>query len=103
LKFLRFLSVRFRTFSNGTPLSQKFDLIITDIFMPNMDGFEFVDEINNRNFEVPIIAMSGGCKRLEAEVMLSVITSCGIRATLTKPFTQEQLLDAVNVALKPTT
>jgi CheY-like chemotaxis protein len=79
--------------------SQTFDLIITDIFMPDMDGFEFLNEAKHRNFQVPIIAISGGCKMLQAQLMLSIIASCGAKITLTKPFTEAQLLGAVNVAL----
>ena len=37
-------------------------LVITDIFMPYMDGGEFITQILQANFYVPIIAMTGGLR-----------------------------------------
>ncbi|MFC2091529.1 response regulator [Elusimicrobiota bacterium] len=38
---------------------KKYDLIITDIQMPRMDGFEMVKEIRKKNKEVPIVLVTG--------------------------------------------
>ena len=35
-----------------------FDLIITDIMMPNIDGFEFAETVRSLNREIPIIFMT---------------------------------------------
>ena len=37
-----------------------FDVIITDIFMPEMDGFQLADIINTKFKNIPIIAVSAG-------------------------------------------
>ena len=36
------------------------DLVITDIFMPDGDGFEMLNELRDREPRIPVIAMSGG-------------------------------------------
>src|SRR5690349_48430 len=36
------------------------DLVITDIFMPEGDGFEMLNELRNNDIHVPVIAISGG-------------------------------------------
>ncbi len=39
--------------------SQKFDLVISDIDLPEMNGVEFVKKIKEKDFSVPIIACTG--------------------------------------------
>lgn len=38
--------------------SSRFDLIISDIMMPQIDGFEFADNVRNQNSYIPILFMS---------------------------------------------
>ena len=40
--------------------SNEFDVVITDIFMPEMDGFQLADIINTKFDNLPIIAVSAG-------------------------------------------
>lgn len=35
------------------------DLILTDLFMPEMDGFELLARVNEKNPELPVIVLSG--------------------------------------------
>lgn len=57
----------------GLKLAQQLppDIIITDIFMPEMDGLEVILEIRKRNPHrfggIPVIAMSGGMLTLGAK------------------------------------
>ena len=37
-----------------------FDLIVTDVLMPEMDGLELIQGLRKARSDVPIIAMSGG-------------------------------------------
>jgi YesN/AraC family two-component response regulator len=43
------------------------DLVITDIRMPQMDGFELADRIKEGFPDIPVIALSGYVTREEAE------------------------------------
>lgn len=38
--------------------NQKFDMIITDINMPKVNGIEFIHEVRN-NYDIPIIVITG--------------------------------------------
>ena len=73
------------------------DLVITDIFMPNQDGFETILELRKRFPTLSIIAMSG---KAEAANMLSMAQKLGAVETLQKPFTPAELLSAVDKALR---
>jgi DNA-binding NtrC family response regulator len=72
------------------------ELVITDIFMPEMNGLEMMLELK-RNFpEVKVIVMSGG---LESEGALNVAKQFGARHTFQKPLDIETLLNAVRYEL----
>ena len=73
------------------------DLVITDIFMPEKDGLEFIIELRRRNRLLPIIAISGG-ERL-AKGGLHVAQTLGATAILPKPFTRDEILGVVGSAL----
>jgi CheY-like chemotaxis protein len=75
------------------------DLVITDVFMPEMDGIEFTMRLRETFPETPIIAMSGGMT-IPGEVVLEATKALGAVATLTKPLTAETLLPAVDGALR---
>lgn len=38
---------------------EKFDLILCDIMLPELNGFEFLDELHSRKIETPVIMMTG--------------------------------------------
>lgn len=74
------------------------NLIITDIFMPGMDGFQLASEANLWGYDIPMIAMTGGM-RGHFEPFSGIMTRLGARTVLKKPFTAEQLLEAVRQSL----
>lgn len=77
---------------------QVFDLIITDIIMPEMDGIEAIMEVQTMSPETPIIAISGGSARLEKAAGLDTAKRLGAVAVLEKPFEIDSLLAAIQVA-----
>ena len=65
-------------------------LIISDIFMPGMDGLTFVRHVRKRTSMLPIVLMSSRI----SDDNLWVAEEAGFRC-LQKPFTDEQLLELV--------
>jgi CheY-like chemotaxis protein len=70
------------------------DVLITDIFMPDTDGLETINQFREAFPGMKIIAMSGGGASLEADY-LSTAKVVGADAVLRKPFSKESLLQAL--------
>jgi two-component system chemotaxis response regulator CheY len=75
------------------------DLLITDIFMPEVEGLETIREIRRLRPDMPIIAISG--IDLEGADYLGFARKFGAVATLRKPFWPTDLLDLVSRVLSP--
>lgn len=67
-------------------------LIITDIFMPDMDGVEFVQKIRGDNLKVPILAISGNQSNCD---YLNVMKRLGASRVLKKIEINKEKLIAV--------
>lgn len=69
------------------------DLIITDIEMPNLDGFGLVRNIRNnlRTSDIPIIVMTS-----HVNLHLDIAATEGINGFLPKPFNEQDLVDQVS-------
>jgi CheY-like chemotaxis protein len=80
---------------------QRPDVVLLDMFMPNKDGLETIRELRRTHPEIKIIAMSGGGFKGTVDV-LHVAKMLGVRQTLAKPFTREQLLETVEMELART-
>jgi CheY-like chemotaxis protein len=74
------------------------DLVITDIYMPEGDGFEMLNELRGREPKIPVIAMSGGGAQDGMDV-LAIAGRLGATKVLYKPFARRQLLEAIAEAL----
>ena len=75
--------------------SQAFDLILTDLSMPQMDGIELAGEIRNLRADIPIILCSGF---LDSNRM-SAAAAAGINICLMKPLSSDDLLRTVRRVL----
>jgi two-component system, chemotaxis family, chemotaxis protein CheY len=77
---------------------QPADLLITDIYMPELDGIELMLALRQQSSGTPIIAMSS---KIGAGDMLRSARCLGARQTLIKPFTSEELFRAIDSILNP--
>lgn len=74
------------------------ELIITDIFMPEMEGTEFIMDMNEEFPKVKVIVMSGGGNIPDVD-FLDLARNLGALKTFQKPFKHEALLAAVEELL----
>ena len=81
---------------------QQFGLVITDILMPDTDGFELIDYIRDNETEgqsLPIIAISGGGRSIDAETVLTALEE-KVSFILKKPFSKKELLEKTATLIK---
>jgi DNA-binding response OmpR family regulator len=76
---------------------QWFDLVITDLVMPEKEGVETIRELRELCPGTRIIAMTGAF----IGDFLKVVEKLGASATLTKPFSSAELLQQVRAVLEP--
>jgi len=74
------------------------DLVISDIYMPGMNGFQFIEELRTILPLVPVIAVSGGGRFSGANV-LGGAEELGATATLAKPLRRAELLALIEKTL----
>lgn len=72
--------------------TQNFDLIISDIQMPQMDGIDLVKEVRRRNQSLPVIIISAFGKSVHEQQLLQA----GADIILEKPFEQERLIATID-------
>ena len=73
----------------------QFDLIFSDIQMPDMNGFELVERIRMGTFDgaqtIPVIALSGSSHVSEQKFI-----EAGFSGFISKPFTSKSILDVLH-------
>lgn len=71
-----------------------FDVVITDLIMPDMEGIETILKLRADYPDVKVIAISGG-GRNRPDDYLHLARKLGALRTFTKPVDRDDLLDAV--------
>ncbi len=89
--------------TNGTEAQEiletsVFDLVISDVIMPDCDGIELVMAIRRKLPNVPVIIMSGG-GRVQASHYLKQATKLGAAKVFEKPFDTAELRTTVSTLL----
>ncbi|MBO5829396.1 MAG: response regulator [Paludibacteraceae bacterium] len=78
--------------------SNTFDIVFTDIQMPDINGFDFVKQIRNSTikkvYEIPIIALSA-----RADISDEEMKQRGFTSFLTKPYSAQKLIQTLNTYL----
>ena len=73
-------------------LENTYQLIITDINMPKINGIELLNKILATKIKVPAVVMSCGLSK----AMEELVKATGANAFLKKPFSGKELLDVVS-------
>lgn len=77
-----------------------FDLLITDIIMPEMDGLELIKQVKKLRPETSIIAMSAGGNHSQTDIYLNPAQTFGADERINKPFELDELVLKVSELLK---
>ena len=73
-------------------LESTYQLVITDINMPEINGIELLNKIIATKVKVPAVVMSSGLSK----AMEEIVKATGANAFLHKPFSLKELLDVVS-------
>lgn len=76
-------------------LTNSYDLLITDIYMPDIDGLELIRKIRPLQKDLRILGISGGGRGFNSDYALHCAHLMGANAMLCKPFDVDDLLEAV--------
>lgn len=79
--------------------NSNFDFVITDIQMPEMDGFEFLQKLKNSGYSTyknqPVIALTG-----RTDLDASVYSEAGFTTVIQKPYSPKILLETIHLILE---
>jgi len=85
-----------KAYSLWSQNKEKYDLVITDLMMPNMDGFELISKIRLKSPGQHIVVLSA---IIDINEMRDII-ELGIDGILVKPYNQEKMFTILGRALK---
>ncbi|MEI6838812.1 MAG: response regulator [Alcaligenaceae bacterium] len=75
------------------------DVLICDVYMPNMDGLEFLDQLAQMQFKGGVILVSGlNIEMLGLAREIAIGSGLQLLGAFTKPVPQSQLLAALGLA-----
>jgi len=73
-----------------------YDLVITDVFMPEVSGWDVVEAVKQKSPETPVLLITGWGLQLDREQ----INRSGINGIITKPFSKQAISDEIAKLLK---
>jgi CheY-like chemotaxis protein len=79
--------------------SGKFDAIVSDIWMPEMDGIAFLKEVRGSGNKIPVVVISGGAPNAPLTYTAPLASTFGANVVLYKPFEKDELLAALKSVL----
>lgn len=74
-------------------VDESFDVVLLDIHMPDLSGFEAIEELNRRGYDIPIVLLTGSGSMADAVRAINM----GVYDFLSKPIED---LDIFNVKIK---
>ena len=98
---LRSVGLQTRVFGSASEFLQEKrpplpSCLVLDVRLPGVSGLDFQAELSSRNIQIPIIFMTG-----HGDIPMTVrAMKAGAVEFLTKPFREQDMLDAVKLALE---
>ena len=80
--------------------TETFDVIVCDVFMPEVDGFEVLRHLIRRSLPTPVLMMSSGGTANFVDLLRSAVL-LGARCGLVKPFAPERLVGTIDRIVNP--
>ena len=75
---------------------RSFDLVVTDIVMPDMEGLELAQSIKNLNADQKILGMSGGGRSLTVNSVEKLCRGLKFDGFIRKPFDSDEFIKLIN-------
>jgi CheY-like chemotaxis protein len=79
--------------------ASKFDAIVSDIWMPEMDGIALLKEIRGAGNDIPVVVISGGAPNAPLTYTAPLAATFGANMVVYKPFEKAELLKAIETVL----
>jgi CheY-like chemotaxis protein len=76
-----------------------FDLVVTDVIMPDADGIEVISEAKKRYPSTRIVVMTGGGEVIDPAYCVKLAKTMGAHVAILKPFKPGEFIEAVRLAL----
>ncbi|MGE3333094.1 MAG: response regulator [Rhodospirillaceae bacterium] len=77
----------------------RFDAIVSDIWMPEMDGIALLKEIRGAGNNIPVVVISGGAPNAPLTYTAPLAATFGANVVVYKPFERAELMKAIDTAL----
>lgn len=77
---------------------KEIDVVVTDILMPEMDGFALCHNIKQEFPHIRVVAISGGISNVVVKSKVTACQATGMDKIVQKPFTWDTLMTAINSA-----
>lgn len=77
----------------------RFDAIVSDIWMPEMDGIALLKEIRGAGNNIPVVVISGGAPNAPLTYTAPLAATFGANIVVYKPFERAELLKAIDTVL----
>ena len=78
---------------------EKFDLVLTDIIMPDHDGFEVIKAARTLRPEMPVVILSAIEDRVPSELAAAAFAKLGVTRVISKPVNPPLLASEVVAAI----
>ncbi|CAO3407912.1 response regulator [Azospirillum largimobile] len=78
---------------------EKFDLVLTDIIMPDHDGFEVIKAARSLRPEMPVVILSAIEDKVPSELAAAAFAKLGVTRVISKPVNPTLLASEVVAAI----